>query len=221
MKLGLLIEQFRIEADDTASPYLWSDAELTRYAVEAEHEACRRALLLADSRTESVCVVAVVSGTHSYTLDPRILRVRRVKLDSQRVPLRRRTMAELDHYVSGWESHTGRVEAYMHADQDTGTMRLYRTPTAADVARLSVFRLPLRDMSSSEDAPEIRADLHIKLLGWMKYRAYSKPDADTRNERLAAEGLAAFEQEFGKKAGIWSEEFDARHLPADDMDGSF
>lgn len=29
MKLGSLIEQFRIEADDTASPYLWSDAELT------------------------------------------------------------------------------------------------------------------------------------------------------------------------------------------------
>jgi hypothetical protein len=45
---------FRNRTQDTAKPYLWSDEEVFEYMDDAQNEACRRAHLLVDSRSE-VC----------------------------------------------------------------------------------------------------------------------------------------------------------------------
>jgi len=73
MTLAELIAAFRTDADDlVANPYLWSDAELTRWANEAEQEAALRAKLLFDASTMAVCQIAVLAGTTSYALHAKV-----------------------------------------------------------------------------------------------------------------------------------------------------
>ena len=67
---------------------------------------------------------------------------------------------------------------------------------------LRPFPFPLTHLSAwaacwFDGEPEIRAHLHKKLVSWMEYRAYSKPDVDYADPKKAANGLAEFESEFG------------------------
>jgi hypothetical protein len=204
MNLCELIKAAREESDDVAKPYLWSDAEWTRYANEAENEACRRARLITDSRTPEVAEVEVTAGEAAYDLDERVLFVRRVKPDSRSQPLGKVSYKALDSGVPGWEDETGDPRGYI-TDQDTGVLRLYPSPTAADTLKLTVIRMPLNCMKDSNDAPEIASRFHHSLIYWMLHRAYSKQDAETKNEQKAANNLALFEQEFGKKSGAIDE----------------
>lgn len=221
MTLSDLIEQARIRADDTVSTaYLWTDAEWKRYANEAEREACRRARLIVDSTTVSVCRVTLAAGTKTYSLDPRVIFIRRAKLSGVAVPLRRVSYRDLDRSVPGWEDETGEPMAHV-PDMDTGKFRPYPAPTAAGTVTLTVVRLPLCDMVQDEDEPEINDRYHESLIHWMLYRAYSKQDAETKDAQKAAENLALFEQEFGKKSSAIDEEWIEREHGYTDEEGVF
>lgn len=220
MNLRQLVDQFRREVDDTAQNYLWHDQEVIGYAVEAENEACRRASLLVDSRTPEICTISIVAGEARYPIDPRILRILRATVAGQSRPLLPLTSDEMDADVAAWETHSGRVEGFL-TDTDSGYLRTYRIPAAAGTLSLKVKRLPLLDLSAWEQSPEIPSHLHIKLIAWMRFRAFSKPDSDARDDRLAAEGLAAFEAEFGPPENAWAETFNARHGAVHAVDGTY
>lgn len=220
MTLRELIDIFRREVDDDVEPYLWTEEELIEYANDAEAEACRRARLLIDASTEAICQIAVVADTASYALDPRVIFVRRAKLAGSALPLARASVRDMDDAAPGWDTHTGTVRAYL-SDVDTGRLRLYRTPTVDGVLHLIVVRLPLTEMVSLDDSPEIHVRYQRSLRHWMHYRAYSKKDAETKDDKLAAEGMALFEQEFGKKSSAIDEEWIAREQAYDCWDGTY
>ena len=220
MKLREIVEVFRYEVDDLAEPFLWSDEELIDYANDAENEAARRGRLLIDSTTPAVRQIAVLAGTASYALDPRVIFVRRAKLASRTLILARRSQRDMDECIPGWESHTGTVCDYL-TDCDTGKVRLYRTPTVDDTLNLSVVRLPLMATKKLDDTPEIHPRFHRNLRHWMKFRAYSKQDAETRDEKKAADGLALFVQEFGDASRAIDEEWINREQGWDTYDGTY
>ena len=221
MNLGALIALFRQEADDQSVPYLWSDAEATDYANDAQNEACRRARLIVDSSTAAVFQLAVGSGNPVLTLDSRVLFVRRAKLASRSAPLVRRHLTDMDIEAPGWEAQTGIVDAYL-PDWQTGALRLYRIPAATDTLNLTVVRLPLADMANlTIDTPEIHTRLHRSLRFWMLWRAFSKQDADTADPKRAATNLAQFEAEFGSKSAAIEEEWIRAQQAYDGYDGTF
>lgn len=204
MNLSELIANARIQATDRVAPYLWSDDEITSYANDAEREACRRARLITDSTTASVCNITLVAATASYTLSRKVLFVNRVKLVGESIPLGPVSYKDLDRQVPGWEDETGTPTRYVK-DTDTGKFRPYPTPTAAGTAKLTVTRLPLEDMVGDSDEPEIQPHLHGSLLFWILHCMFSKPDNDGYDEAKAAKNLALFEQEFGKKSAAFDE----------------
>lgn len=220
MTLRELIDIFRHEVDDVAEPYLWTEEELIEYANDAENEACRRARLLLDSTTEAICQIDVEIGEASYALDPRVIFIRRAKVASRALPLARASLRDLDEAALGWDTHTGTVCAYL-TDVDTGRVRLYRIPTATDTLHLTVARLPLTAMNSLDDEPEIHIRYQRSLRHWMHFRAYSKQDAETKDDKRAADGLALFEQEFGKKSSAIDEEWIGREQAYDRWDGTY
>lgn len=220
MTLRELIEIFRHEVDDLGEPYLWSDDELIEYANDAENEACRRARLLIDSTTAEICQIVVDADTGLYALDERVIFVRRAKLASRSLTLARASLRDVDAYVPGWEAHTGTVTSFI-TDADTGMLRLYPVPRAADTLNLTVVRLPLVELNSLDDSFEIHARYQRNLRHWLKYRAYSKQDAETRDGKKAAEGLALFEQEFGKASTAIDEEWISREQGYDRWDGTY
>jgi len=220
MKLRELIAIFRAEVDDVAEPYLWTEEDLIDYANDAENEACRRARLLIDSTTTAICQIALLANTASYALDERVIFVRRAKLASSSLPLNRASVRDLDDSAPGWDTHTGPVRSYL-TDVDTGKLRLYRIPTVVNTLNLIVVRLPLTPMNDIDDAPEIHGRYQRNLRHWMKYRAYSKQDAETLDAKKAAEGMALFEQEFGKASTAIDEEWISREQGYDRYDGTF
>lgn len=220
MNLGELRTAFRNDVDDTEAPYLWSDSDFERYLNDAEREAARRARLLIDSDTSATSSISVLSGTSSYALDSRVIFIRRAKLSSRTKPLTMANQRDMDEQIPGWESSTGTPTHYI-TDRRTGYISLYPSPTANATLSLTVVRLPLVDMASDADVPEINARYHESLLHWVKYKAYLKKDPETLNEQEAKKHLDLFEQEFGQKSSAIEEEWIERQQQSDPYDGTF
>lgn len=221
MTLEELITACRTERlDDTAEPFGWSDDELTGYLNDAQDEACRRARLLVDSSTAAICSIAITSAKVLYTLDPRVIFVRRAKLASRSKPLGFASYLDLDEQCPGWEDRTGTVELLV-TDFETRKFRTYRTPTGADTLKLTVVRTALEPMAAGCDEPEIAPRFHRSLIEWACYRAYNKQDVDALDPEKAGRALAAFEQEFGPKSPAIDEIYQSMRQPFDGSDGRF
>lgn len=211
MKLSALIREYRREADDNAQPYFVSDADLMDLANQAEEEACRRAHLLRDTTTASVCTVNVTAGDPVVTMHASIIDVLRVKMASETVPLQLIPQDEMDRVNIGWESQTGKPRAVV-VGRDTGKLRLWPTPDANEVLTLTVSRLPLAEMNDAEDSPEIPRQYHRALAQWLLYRVFSIRDGELFDPNKAAIALANFEREFGKRQSARNEMWRRDHL---------
>jgi len=205
MNLRDLIDEFRWEAADEATAPFWTDAFLARAASQAEQEACRRGALILDS-SSPFCSISFGAGDNLLKLDGKILEIRRAKISIPGRKIDPVTSSHLDRNSDQWESETGEPLAYV-TDYQTGHIRLYPTPTAADEIQLTVRRLPLADLVDDNDEPEIRPESHLGLVQWMLYRAYMRQDADTFNPNKAAAALAEFVREFGEKKSMRNEEW--------------
>lgn len=153
MTLTQLLARWRKEIGDEALPYLWDDDDGITYLNDAINEACRRSRLLIDSTTTDICRISLVAGQSSYTLDPRIILVRKARLENKTLPLEVFSWRDMDAANPGWESHTGTPTARIQ-DVQSGVLRLYKTPDSDAVAAypyawLTVVRLPLSEMASS------------------------------------------------------------------------
>ncbi len=204
MNLEELITSARSRSNDTVEAYLWTDLEWAEYATDAEAEACRRARLIVDSTTDEVTLITLNSTDATYDLDQRVIFIKRAKLVGRSEVLRPVSFEDLDRCTPDWETETGEPRHYV-PDMDEDKFRPYPSPDAAGEVRLTVVRTPLAPLVESFDEPEIKPRYHLGLVNWMLYRAYSKPDAETKNDIKAADHLAAFEAEFGRKSSAINE----------------
>jgi hypothetical protein len=220
MKLKELIEEARERTGDLTEDYKCSDVRFTRFANQAQREACRRSRLLVDSTTESICEIELAANTGVYDLDSRVLFVRRAIVAGQTRPLARMHHKDMDARGTEWMTETGAEVLAWVVGLDTRKLRLYPIPTAAAVVTLTVCRLPLDDLEAKDDEPEIEERLHDSLVDWMVYRYYDTADTEMRNPGKAAEALAAFEREFGPPATAIEEQWAAEHYGFQPDDGN-
>lgn len=195
MNLGELITLYRAQAQDKEEPYFASDELLTVYANQAQDEACRRGDLLVDSSSR-LCRVEFKAGDDSIRLDRRIVLVKKAWCMGDQICI------QDEHRFGDWRgaNASGRPQALI-AGADSGRLHFWPHPATDGVVELTVRRLPMRPMESDDDEPEIRPELHDALVNWMLYRVYSITDAETFNPQKAAQALAEFESEFGKRTG--------------------
>ena len=219
MTLGELMAQFRADVDDAKAPPLWSDASVIRWMNEAEQEACRRSELLIDSTTVALTPVTAVAADAWVAYDPRIVAVKRARPQGQ-YPIPVITAKEMDGYQN-WEDETGPLLRALVSDMATFKFRTYPVLTANATIDLTVQRLPLADMvEPEEDSPEIAVVYHLKLLHWVKHRAYSVDDVDANDPRLASKYEADFIREFGT-ATARQEAWIRAHGGRDPVTGTF
>ncbi len=201
MTLDDLIVGAQNQADEviTKPDLLWSLAEWTDFANEAENEACIRANLLID-QSSSLTNITISSGIATYTIDEKILVIRRAMMSSGTEPLVKTSRRVLDATYSGWESDAGTVRSWL--PDDTNKITLYKKPAAAATLSLMVSRLPLAVMELADklsDTPEIDVQYHEGLIDWMLHRAYSKQDSETLDTGKAKSHLARFTARFGER----------------------
>lgn len=188
-----LLTLFRSEMSDQAEPYLWSDEDIFGYANDAQRMFCRETEGIADATTAAVTEVDVTPGTTWVDLDPSIKQLREVFRSDTGRPIEvinREDMAARRWYFDGT---TGTVKALVLGMQDNKA-RVYPDSNETVTLNLTVFRLPLVDITDVGDQAFEIDDIHVRhLLLWMKYLAYSKQDAEAFDRMKAAEFKALAE----------------------------
>jgi hypothetical protein len=195
MKLSELREVLRAEyLDDVAEPQLWSDDTLNRCINEACSEAAFRSRIIADSLT-----VELLAGQGEYPLAAGILDVTRTKIPN-RLPLTRVSIQDLDE--SGeWESREGVPVGYVFTGKPyggNGILVIHPMPTEPITAKLTVIRMPAT-VTSDSGVPELPEHLHLHLLDWAAYRAFSLRDSDANDTSRAAKHEMTFDARFGRR----------------------
>lgn len=203
--------------DDRAQSYLWSEEDFDAFLDEAIIEAARRAHLIVDS-SSNLTQLSLVAGELSCPLDLRILFVRRARLVIARRKLNPAMTRDLDQQVPDWESATASSPLVYVPDWQSGALAVWPPSAIDDTLALTVVREPLAGLSSDTESPEIAPRYHLSLLDWVSYRAYSDQDADGADPKAAASALAAFELEFGPRAGAINEAFSLANYSLDDGD---
>lgn len=195
MDLGALIAEFRIQSQDYVRPYLWSDEELAAWFSEAETEAAIRARLIrvADE-------LSIATGDTVVDLPVGMFDVQYAELRSADGVTRE--IKAIDHdglsaIRPGWRTRIDRPQEFIH--NENGTLTLGSIADGAYLLYVEGYKTPASVMAGDGDTPEVSGEHHIKLLEWVFYRAYSKPDAETMNPGRSAEGEERFTRYFGKR----------------------
>jgi hypothetical protein len=197
MTLGELITAFRRDTNDKTTPYLWSDSEVTEYANDAMFQACRRGRLITDSSSPECCSVTITAPAVDAPLHDSIIYVAEVLLPDG-FPLRKLSRRYMDWAVPGWRLQTADTPEAWVPDFSSRRLRPYPAPVNAITLGLTVVRNQLVLMTDPvNDSPEIPARYHSALVHWMRHRAYTRPDSDTKSEKLAEAAEERFAAEFG------------------------
>ncbi len=193
MNLGDLIANFRVDERDTAAPYNWPDEDLTRWFNESVEEAAIRSSLLRETLS-----LSLIPADFEISLPARIIEVRTARIveGSSTYWLKPTDRYEQDRLASDWRDTTGRPTAFIH---DDSAITLNRIVEAAADLKLECYRVPVNQMADDSDEPEISAAHHRRLDGWVRYRAYMVPDSDFGDKKRAEQGLADFEDYFGRR----------------------
>jgi hypothetical protein len=203
MRPSELLELFRLELDDVAEPYLWSDTEFYVYLNEAQEMFVRQIGGIADRRS-SLTKISYKTGDQFRKFDPRILRIKGAFDETNRIL----TIRNLDNFESGFleddygsrfqssldDTKTGSLR-YLITDTESNEIQLYPLPDHDGFIRLYVYRLPENTISGASSELEIPSHQHLCLLNWVKYKALLKNDAETFDKSQAAEFRVAFTQD--------------------------
>lgn len=180
-----LINAFREDMRDTATPYLWSDSELIRHINTARREICQGAWGISD--------LIELTFTKLQPLQPLPRAVTKVKMASAggktiRLaaytevvdPLTERSAARLEYLLTGITE--GSLRAYPRPEQDT-------------TVQMTVLRNPTYDILSVVDDDlqyELPAETSQGVLYWMRAMAYSKEDSETFDREQSDRQMALF-----------------------------
>jgi hypothetical protein len=197
-----LLNLFRLETDDVAEPYLWSDLEFFTYLNEAQDTFVRRIGGIPDS-SSPITKITYNANDEFIKYDERIMRIKSAK-DSQN---RRLTLANIDAFegtsqdddygftfaggVGLDDGRTGPVR-YLLTDLEEDKIRLYPLPDADGFIRLYVYRRPLYTVTDGDSLLEVPDFRRHCLLYWVKYRAYAKQDVETFDGAKAEDFLQMF-----------------------------
>lgn len=201
MKPSELLDLFRLETDDTAEPYLWSDAEFYIYLNEAQDLFVRLIGGITDRRS-SITKVTYKSGDQFVKYDERIYRIKGASDETNRI-LSVRNYDNLesnnleDDYGSSFrvgldDTRTGDIK-YLISDVETDDLQLYPIPDHGGFVRLFVNRRPLNEIVDEDSKLELPTYQHLCLLYWVKYKAFMKQDGETFDGSKATDFRAAFD----------------------------
>lgn len=128
-----------------------------------------------------------------------VLDVLRARIDGQVQSLHIASVEQMDYDMPGWESQAYGLPTCLVTERaGTALMaRLWPIPVASGTLLMTVTRLPLTNLNTDDDSPEIPAQYHVRLVDWMMRQAYLKQDSETYDEKASAKAEARFVASFG------------------------
>lgn len=187
-----LLNRFRVDVSDVATPYLWGDEEIYQNIDDAQKMFCRLTGGIPDASTAAVTRIAYTAGTASIPLHTSILKIRDVYFLSDGKSLSVKNYEDLQEAGFRLDGRQGRPY-YLVIGMEADKALLYPTPTADDTLCLLVDRLPIKPITDAGDQKlEVQEEHHLHLLHWVKHLAYSKQDAETFDKKASDDYEAKF-----------------------------
>lgn len=200
---SVLLAEYRRRAGDRAEPPNATDAQVYALLTEAEQEACQRSHPIFDCDTAETCEYTVAADATSVALDPRVLRVDHATFTPAGASHAVRVeLTGIDAIREVRDARPGIVvcaRPTLAAHSARSTLTLYPAPSAGGTLNLDVYRMPLYDIESGTDEPEIPQELHMGLVDWVLYRVYDTPDMELTDPQRAQKALADFTERFGER----------------------
>ncbi|MCP4210875.1 MAG: hypothetical protein GY764_05290 [Halieaceae bacterium] len=192
-----LLARFRLDQEDTAEPYLWSDAEILAYFDEAQAVLAEDADLLRGELT-----IAYSASDLWLDIPEYVTRIRQANgSDGTKLYLYNfeewedgRVNDDYGQWVSNddWEADTGVYPEALITDIEVDQLRMYPIPTADGSVKARIFRGPTTFMEEGSEPELVNRQHQSALLNYARYIAYQKHDSQTYNPSLAAEQLAIY-----------------------------
>lgn len=166
--------------------------------------------------SKAIAAVCVESGKSNYSMSGKIIKVIDCYLNSTGVQLQQVTSTWLDKHYYQWRIEKGTPLFYM---EEKGSIILVPQPdstlnnsTGKDMLFLSVYRLPLNDLTLDVgNAPEISEEYHYDLVYWIAYLVFTNPN-NAANLNRAEWHERQFELKFGTRLPAQAETI-MRELP--------
>jgi hypothetical protein len=194
-----LLELFRLETDDIAEPYLWSDAEFYIYLNEAQEIFVRETGGLSDRRS-ALTKISYKIGDQYKKYDSRIIRINGAQ-DAANKFIGIRNYDNMSGVISDDygkhvlevidDTKTGPIK-YLITDVQAKEIQLYPIPDADGSLKMFIQRLPMTEIKDETGVLEIADQNHLSLLSWVKYRAFMKQDVETFEGTKAADFRSMF-----------------------------
>lgn len=208
-----LLELFRLETDDIAKPYLWSDEEFFVYLNEAQEIFVRETGGLSDRRS-ALTKVSYKIGDQYKKYDSRILRINGAQDETNKF-IGIRNYDNLAGVISDDygkqvlevidDTKTGPIK-FLITDVEAKEIQLFPIPDADGSLKLFIQRLPLSEIKDESSVLEISDQHHLSLLCWVKYKAFMKQDVETFEGSKASD----FRQMFTEAVELAMKEKSAR-----------
>jgi hypothetical protein len=196
-----LYDRFRSDVVDVAKPYLWTEEEVWGYENAAYRMFVRLTGGVADFTSEA-CTLEMAVGERVVDLHPSILhiddayrlsdggKISIVNLNDPQVTLR----DDYGLYRKQMNTNVQGSVAMLVIGRQKHKGEWINTPAVVDQAQLSIYRLPLANVTESSAAFDgVDEDHHLYLLDWMKHLAYAKQDAETFDKTKSENARAMFE----------------------------
>lgn len=187
MTVGDLIKAFREDEHDSVAPFMWSDAQLWRFANEALIEFAVQTKSIYDDEGEA-SVIDYRAGEQDLDLHPAVIDVIEAYAGNRTLRIAAPGAVRRSALPCG-----GQPELLV-LNRSSGLMRMYPAPATAGTLELLVVRKPLVEVGEADSIPDVPIDERRHLLQFIKHRAYSVPDADTFDAGRSAHFLAEFER---------------------------
>lgn len=196
MQTAELLELFRLETDDIAEPYLWSDSEFYTYLNDAQDFFVRRTGGILDS-SSAITRIPFFENDTLVKYDQRILHIKSAADDFNR----KITVYNIDNFEDGRilsddygnmtnagldDGRTGPLR-YIITDMEADKLRLYPLPDKDGYMRLYVSRRPLLPITDENSKLEIPEYHRLGLLDGVKRKAFMKQDVETFDKSKARE----------------------------------
>lgn len=210
MNTSDLYKLFRQDVVDLEAPYLWSDLEVFTYMDDAQLMFARYGVGIGDVTTTNVVRVPVAAGEEFACIHESILTIRKAELASTNRPLAIMNLLEGPHYdtdygmiFNGSTEHLPGPVRGIVVGEEYNKVRWVSVPEQNDEVVLSVYRLPINQITNKNQEFEIRREHHYCLLDWMKARAYAKQDAETFDRTKSAQHEQRFMDYCEKAKAEW------------------
>lgn len=198
MKSDALHALFRVEMNDVAEPYLWSDDFIYGAMDDAHKQFARKTDGIPDSSTAEVVEIPILAdgltGLYAadFALHPAILKIRSARRKDNGLPVGVVNLEDMAPNGMYFDGVPGRLKTII-TGMDENKVRVWPAPDADVTVALSVFRLPLTAITEADQDFEIAEQHHRHLLMWMKHLAYGVQDAETFDRTKSEEFKRRFE----------------------------